>query len=118
MSCGLEDAYAVSHLLAYRLSAGTLVEREAVQSALQQYEAVRKPHVERILDAAIRMGDQKRKKGVIEEWVTYIVLYFIRMSCDKKYEEPQTNSVSQLLPEAASARHGILYTSRRRKSFE
>ncbi len=37
---------------------------------------MRKPRVEAILDYARKLGDMKRKKGVLEEWLMYLFLGF------------------------------------------
>ena len=46
-----------------------------ISLALKQYAELRKPRVERIAERAKMMGDMKRKKGMVEEWVTYFFIW-------------------------------------------
>ena len=39
--------------------------------------ALRKERVERIAEHAKRAGDQKREKGMVEEWVMYFFIWMI-----------------------------------------
>ncbi|KAI9775598.1 MAG: hypothetical protein M1839_000999 [Geoglossum umbratile] len=78
----LEDAHALCYLLAHYLRESyaptsdvpVLTETEAVHLAAQKYTTMRKPRVEHILVQARKMGDLKKKKGLIEEWFTYLFL--------------------------------------------
>ncbi|KAI4108927.1 MAG: hypothetical protein LQ339_002045 [Xanthoria mediterranea] len=90
-SQGLEDAQILSMLLAHCLKgryhsqsaapqAGAQMPatiREAVDQASKGYFETRKPRVKQITDRAKQMGDMKRKKGVVEEWFTYLILWII-----------------------------------------
>jgi hypothetical protein len=48
---------------------------KAIDLATHAYELARKPHVEGIRDQSMRMGNQKKKKGVVGEWVMYAALW-------------------------------------------
>ena len=88
-SQGLEDAQILSMLVAHYIErhcsqAATRAGRqvpatigEAVDEASKKYEELRKPRVERIVERAKQMGDTKRKKGLIEEYLTYFILWII-----------------------------------------
>ncbi|KAI9748200.1 MAG: hypothetical protein M1835_001864 [Candelina submexicana] len=52
-------------------------EAEAFRLATKVYTTIRKPRVEAILDYARKMGDMKRKKGIIEEWLMYGFLWVL-----------------------------------------
>lgn len=89
---GLEDAQVLSMLLAhylerhYSLSAARAERQvpptpgEAIDQASKKYFEMRKPRVKRIIHRAKQMGDTKRKKGLVEEWFTYLILWVIGMS--------------------------------------
>ncbi|KAL8650408.1 MAG: hypothetical protein Q9226_005157 [Calogaya cf. arnoldii] len=88
-SQGLEDAQALSMFLAHYLERyysqsalraavqkpGTI--REAVDQASKKYFELRQPRVKQITDRAEQMGDMKRKKRLVEEWFTYLILWVI-----------------------------------------
>ncbi|KAL8631482.1 hypothetical protein Q9189_002811 [Teloschistes chrysophthalmus] len=86
---GLEDAQIFSMLLAHYLErhfslsatrAGRQVPAtpgEAIDQASKKYFEIRKPRVKRIVHRAKQMGDTKRKKGRVEEWITYLILWII-----------------------------------------
>ncbi|KAI4239189.1 MAG: hypothetical protein LQ352_007817 [Teloschistes flavicans] len=86
---GLEDAQVFSMLLAHYLErhfsqsaarAGRRVPTtagEAVDQASKKYFEIRKPRVTRIVHRAKQMGDTKRKKGIVGEWFTYLILWII-----------------------------------------
>ncbi|KAL9594763.1 MAG: hypothetical protein Q9219_006849 [cf. Caloplaca sp. 3 TL-2023] len=88
-SQGLEDVQVLSMLLAHYLErhfsrAAAQVGRpvpatiaEAVHQASKKYFEIRKPRVKRIVDRAKQMGDTKRKKELIEEYLTYLILWII-----------------------------------------
>ncbi|KAL8768228.1 MAG: hypothetical protein Q9209_005457 [Squamulea sp. 1 TL-2023] len=87
-SQGLEDAQVLSMFLAHWLErhfslsatrAGRLPDTvsEAVDQASKQYFEMRQPRVKKITDRAKQMGDMKRKKGLLEEWLTYLILWII-----------------------------------------
>ncbi|KAH0559462.1 hypothetical protein GP486_004024 [Trichoglossum hirsutum] len=79
----LEDAHALSYLLAHYLRSSyvkttqdtpALTEAEAVELAARKYTTMRKPRVKRILHQAQRMAGFKKKQGVIGQWFTYLFL--------------------------------------------
>ncbi|KAL8635735.1 MAG: hypothetical protein Q9228_006804 [Teloschistes exilis] len=86
---GLEDAQVLSMLLAHYLErhfslsaarAGRQVPAtagEAIDQASKKYYEIRKPRVKRIVHRAKQMGDTKRKKRLVEEWITYFILWVI-----------------------------------------
>lgn len=88
-SQGFEDAQVFSMLLAHHLErhfsqSASRVERqipasvsEAVDQASKEYFELRRPRVKRIVDRAKQMGDTKRKKGLVEEYLTYLILWII-----------------------------------------
>ena len=78
-----EDACALALFLKHHLSTvynpstapiEQTFEEEAVSKAAKAYVNLRKPRVEKILDQAKRMGDQKKKKGVVAEWFMYLFI--------------------------------------------
>ncbi|KAL8925548.1 MAG: hypothetical protein Q9208_003439 [Pyrenodesmia sp. 3 TL-2023] len=85
-SQGLEDAQVFSMLLAHYVErhfsqSASRVGRqvpasisEAVDQASKEYFELRRPRVKRIVDRAKQMGDTKRKKGLFEEYLTYLIL--------------------------------------------
>ncbi|KAL9129342.1 MAG: hypothetical protein Q9217_002180 [Psora testacea] len=79
-SQALEDAQVLCMLLSHYLlkcyqgyaeENDGLARAEAIRCALSQYERIRKPRVKRVVDRAKQMGDHKRTKGLLEEWLTY-----------------------------------------------
>ena len=74
-SQALEDAQVIAMLLAHHLRHSTLDMQENISLALKQYVEIRKPRIERIAEHARKMGDMKRKKGKVEEWVTYFFIW-------------------------------------------
>ncbi|KAL8679596.1 MAG: hypothetical protein Q9224_007020, partial [Gallowayella concinna] len=93
-SQGLEDAQVLSMFLAHYLerhyyfsqsastppatshdAPATMV--DAVDRASTKYCELRKPRAKLIVDRAKQMGDTKRKKGLVEEWFTYSILWII-----------------------------------------
>jgi 2-polyprenyl-6-methoxyphenol hydroxylase-like FAD-dependent oxidoreductase len=82
ISQSMLDTQALSLLLAHHLKrayTGTkeITEEEALKIALQQYVKVRKPIVERILDTANRMANQKKNHGFFQEMLMYSFLKII-----------------------------------------
>jgi 2-polyprenyl-6-methoxyphenol hydroxylase-like FAD-dependent oxidoreductase len=78
VSQALEDAHALALLLAHNLRAenhASVV--EAIKTAGRQFVKIRKPRVDGILDVARRMDNHKRKKGIVEEWITYGAMWAI-----------------------------------------
>lgn len=75
-SQALEDAQVLSMLLANSLSQHPAASRgEAVRLAAKHYMDLRKPRVQRIANRAKQMGDMKRRKGRLEEWITYFFIW-------------------------------------------
>lgn len=62
MSQSLEDTEALSLLLAHNLETTNdrEIKRDSLAMTFQQYTEVRKPHVEKVLDAGNRAGDTSR----------------------------------------------------------
>ncbi len=56
-------------------SSNTLTLKDAIQVSGEQFCTIRKPRVEAILDASSRMSDQKKAKGFIGEWMTYLFMW-------------------------------------------
>ena len=50
---------------------------QPIALALKRYEEIRKPRLTAIQEASKRFGDMKRKKGLIEEWMTYFFLWLM-----------------------------------------
>ena len=88
-SQGLEDAQILSLFLAHYLeghfsqaafraeNGNPATISEAVDQASKKYFEMRQPRVKKITDRAKQMGDMKRKKGLFEEWLTYLILWII-----------------------------------------
>ncbi|KAL8898655.1 MAG: hypothetical protein Q9207_006595 [Kuettlingeria erythrocarpa] len=88
-SQGLEDVQVFSMLLAHHLernfsqSASRVGNRipasvnEAVNQASKEYFELRRSRVKCIVDRAKQMDDTKRKKGLFEEYLTYLLLWII-----------------------------------------
>lgn len=88
-SQALEDAQVLSMLLAHFLHQShsqspspsttqfNLSQSEAIPLALKKYEEIRKPRVTAIQERSKRMGDMKRKKGLLEEWMTYFFIWLM-----------------------------------------
>ena len=77
-SQALEDAQVLSTLLIHHLRHSGSGSREAaIRLATKQYVDIRKPRVKRIADRAKQMGDMKRKKGVLEEYITYFFIWLM-----------------------------------------
>lgn len=81
-SQALEDAEAFTMLLSHTLrgvyqkdSADTITNKEAITTAAKQYEAIRYPRVQEILENAQRMQNSKRDMGPIAEYTLYCVLW-------------------------------------------
>lgn len=82
VSQSLEDAEALAMLLAQNLSSGSgeavPSTSGALQKTFQQYMAVRKAHVERILDAGNRGGDASRDMSFVAEYTMYAFFWVMR----------------------------------------
>ena len=87
-SQALEDAQALSLLLSHHLSKianpraqdssssnSTSALHDAIRLSGEQFCKIRKPRVEAILDASSRMSDQKKAKGLVGEWMTYLFMW-------------------------------------------
>jgi 2-polyprenyl-6-methoxyphenol hydroxylase-like FAD-dependent oxidoreductase len=86
VSTSLEDAYTLSLLFKHYLSqvyapkssnAKVMTEEEAIRAICEKYTAIRKPHVERILDAAMRISNQTTKLGIFQEWIMYSFMWVL-----------------------------------------
>lgn len=82
VSQALEDSQVLATLLAFHLgrchsstTSQIKEQSDAVDLAIKQYFEIRWPRVKRIADRAKQMGDMKRKRGVILEWLTYLLLW-------------------------------------------
>ena len=81
-SQALEDAQVLSMLLTHHLLHRSDSKENAIRLATKQYVDVRKPRVKRIADRAKQMGDMKRKKGLLEEWITYFFIWLMGLLGD------------------------------------
>ena len=82
ISQSMIDSQALALLLAHHLQQAyspnqIITEEQALKLALKQYVEVRKPIVERILDMANRMGEQKKDMGFVQEMLMYGVFKII-----------------------------------------
>lgn len=78
VSQALEDAQALSMLLAEhlrRVDNHTGRPTEALELACKDYCTVRMPRVKRIADHTKQMGDMKREKGVLAEYIMYLFIW-------------------------------------------
>ncbi|KAI4216369.1 MAG: hypothetical protein LQ351_001379 [Letrouitia transgressa] len=89
VSQALEDSQVLATLLAFHLgrchssTASQIKEQnDAIDLAIKQYFEIRWPRVKRIADRAKKMGDMKRKRGIIMEWLTYLILWVMGMLPD------------------------------------
>ena len=78
ISQALEDVQALSMLLADYLQrtdscAGSF--KEPLELASKAYCKLRMPRVKRIMDHAMQMGDMKREKGVLAEYIMYLFIW-------------------------------------------
>ena len=77
MSQALEDAEAISLLLARNLGDLSEISSKAVEITFRQYTTARKAHVEKILDAGNRMGDTSREVSTPVEIGMYCMLWVL-----------------------------------------
>ena len=86
VSTSLEDAYTLSLLFKHYLSqvyalqssnAKAMTEEEAIRTICEKYTAIRKPHVERILDTAMHVSNQTTKLGIFQEWIMYLFMWVL-----------------------------------------
>ncbi|KAI9799616.1 MAG: hypothetical protein M1833_003931 [Piccolia ochrophora] len=85
----LEDSYMFSLLLSHQLTtlyshsspspsaSAPTSESEAIKLAAKTYYALRQPRVNRILEFARKMGGRKKRMNVVEEYLTYLLLYVV-----------------------------------------
>ncbi|KAL8828295.1 MAG: hypothetical protein Q9191_002669 [Dirinaria sp. TL-2023a] len=77
-SQALEDAQALSMFLAENLRHAQSHPRrqdELLQMAFKSYCTVRMPRAKRIADHAKQMGDMKREKGILAEYIMYLFIW-------------------------------------------
>lgn len=80
ISQALEDLQAFSMLLAKHFSQDddhTENLQEAIEMASKSYCQVRMPRVKRIADHGRKLGDMKREKGFIAEYLLYFILWIM-----------------------------------------
>lgn len=81
VSQSLEDAEALAMLLAHHLTPASgsapVPEAKLLQKVFEQYMAVRKAHVEKILDAGNRGGDTSRDMNVVAEYMMYTFFWIM-----------------------------------------
>ena len=71
VSQALEDAQVLSTLLATFIDDGD----DGVAVALKKYVDIRKPRIDRIVARSKQMGNTKRRKNLLEEWVTFFFVW-------------------------------------------
>jgi 2-polyprenyl-6-methoxyphenol hydroxylase-like FAD-dependent oxidoreductase len=84
VSCAVEDSLAIALLLEHFLSqkptsttTGDLDLANVLRHTAKAYEEIRMPRVRSILDRARRVGDAKRKKSAIQEWIRDWVMWIL-----------------------------------------
>jgi 2-polyprenyl-6-methoxyphenol hydroxylase-like FAD-dependent oxidoreductase len=86
VSTSLEDAYTLSLLFKHYLSQAyapkssdvkAMTEEEAIRVICEKYTSIRKPRVEQILDAAMRISNQTTKLGIFQEWIMYSFMWVL-----------------------------------------
>lgn len=81
VSQALEDAYALSLLLAHYLTSTTdISQAEAIKQSNEMYAAMRHERTEYILDYSNKIGNAKKDKGFILEWVVYGFMWMFGQS--------------------------------------
>ena len=75
VSQALEDAEMLGMMIARNLSSGLASEKEALQSAAKSYCELRMLRVKKISDHAKKLGDMKRKKNLVVEWMMYFFMW-------------------------------------------
>ena len=75
VSQALEDAEMLGMLMAKYLSRKTSSDEEAIQLASRSYCQIRMPRLKRISDYAKSLGNMKRKKGILSEWMMYFFIW-------------------------------------------
>lgn len=71
---GDNDDQASSHV---ELISTAAAQKNAIIQAAEVYCKLRKPRVKRIADRAKAMGDMKRKKSFVGEWLTYFFIWLL-----------------------------------------
>jgi len=74
VSCAVEDAVVYTLLFKHYLASSP---DQALVLTAKAYEAIRKPHIHRILDIAKRNGDSKKEKGWLGEIIRDFAMKFI-----------------------------------------
>ena len=75
VSQALEDAEMLGMVIARKLESGPASETEALQAAAKSYCELRMPRVRKISDHAKKLGDMKRKKNLVVEWMMYFFMW-------------------------------------------
>jgi 2-polyprenyl-6-methoxyphenol hydroxylase-like FAD-dependent oxidoreductase len=81
-SQALEDVECLALFLAHELrhanesEGGDLL--KTITTAAQHYEALRRPHVTKILEISRKMQNQKRDMSVVKEWIMFAVMWAFR----------------------------------------
>ena len=75
VSQALEDAEMLGMLLAENLERKTSSVQEVIQLAAKSYCKIRMPRAKKISDYTKRLGDMKRKKGFMGEWMMYTFIW-------------------------------------------
>ena len=75
VSQALEDAEMLGMLLAENLGRKTISDQEAIRLAAKSYCKIRMPRAKKISDYTKRLGDMKRKKGFMGEWMMYTFIW-------------------------------------------
>ena len=73
VSQALEDAQVLSTVLAH------FIHQDGWRTdlALKKYVDIRKPRIDRIVARSKQMGDMKRRKGLIEKWITFFFIWLM-----------------------------------------
>lgn len=88
-SQALEDAQALSMLLAENLRCAVSHPSRleaSLQMALKSYCTMRMPRVKRIADHAKQMGDMKREKGILAEYIMYLFIWIKGMIFNRSFK--------------------------------
>lgn len=75
VSQALEDAEMLGMIIARNLKSGFASEKKALQAAAGSYCELRVPRVRKISDHAKKLGDMKRKKNLVVEWMMYLFMW-------------------------------------------
>ena len=69
----LEDAQALTMLIERYTRQGM----EGLEEALKKYVDIRKPRIDRIVARSKMMGNTKRRKNLLQEWITYFFIWLM-----------------------------------------